>query len=220
MSGAAAPPRKRDKVRRLLDQFTHSPPSHANQKHHSSTLTTISNPIPSRPKLHSPSPTPSASVSYQSLPSGSTRDPALSTAQAGPPVQPTPTAPGTWGQDFWNRALQRLSWQEQATIRANILSTTNDIESALQQALNAAKVKQTTCQNKRWTFTFGGHTITLREEADKIVRWLDRFKQVGDVAVNVDPLHAGLPWAGIRFLLEVRAFSQCPLSHFHFLIDF
>ena len=212
MSGAAAPPRKRDKVWRLLNPFTHSPASHANQKHNSSTLTTISNPIPSRPKLHSPSPT-------QSLPSGSTHRPASSAAQARPLLQPTPIAPGTLDQDFWNRALQRLSSQEQATIRESILSTTDDIESALQQALDAAKVKQTTCQNKRWTLTFGGHTITLREEADKIVRWLDRFKKVGDVAVNVDPIHAGLPWAGIRFLLEVRALSQCTLSYFNFLID-
>jgi hypothetical protein len=29
------------------------------------------------------------------------------------------------------------------------------------------------------------------------------FKQVGDVAVQYDPAHAALPWAGIRFLLQV-----------------
>jgi hypothetical protein len=35
------------------------------------------------------------------------------------------------------------------------------------------------------------------------VKWLDRFKQVGDVASNADPVHVGLPWAGIRVLLDV-----------------
>lgn len=35
------------------------------------------------------------------------------------------------------------------------------------------------------------------------MKWLDRFKQVGDVGSNADPVHIGLPWAGIRFLLEV-----------------
>ena len=50
---------------------------------------------------------------------------------------------------------------------------------------------------------FKGRTIVLRHLADKVVFWLEKFKQVGDIAVNVDPLHAGLPWACIRLLLQV-----------------
>lgn len=50
--------------------------------------------------------------------------------------------------------------------------------------------------------------MTLREEADKVLLWLDRLKQVGDITVNADPIHAGLPWAGIRLLLEVRKDSD------------
>jgi hypothetical protein len=38
---------------------------------------------------------------------------------------------------------------------------------------------------------------------DKVVRFLDKFKAVGDVVANIDPFHAGLPWAGIRAILEV-----------------
>lgn len=48
-----------------------------------------------------------------------------------------------------------------------------------------------------------GRPVILREEADKVIVWLDRFKAVGDIAMNADPIHAGLPWAGIRLLLEV-----------------
>lgn len=48
-----------------------------------------------------------------------------------------------------------------------------------------------------------GRQIILRDVAEKIIVWIDRFKQVGDIAVNFDPVHASLPWAGIRFLLEV-----------------
>ena len=44
----------------------------------------------------------------------------------------------------------------------------------------------------------------MEEEADKVVGWLNRFTAVGDVVANVDPVHVGLPWAGIRLLLEVR----------------
>jgi hypothetical protein len=124
------------------------------------------------------------------------------------PVQPYPTAAVALGPALLNRALELLSPRERGTIEEHIIATTDDINSALEKALNAAQTKQNLCKNKRWTFTFGGHTVTLREEADKVLLWLDRFKQVGDIAVNADPIHAGLPWAGIRLLLEVRKESD------------
>jgi hypothetical protein len=37
----------------------------------------------------------------------------------------------------------------------------------------------------------------------KVVKWIDLFKQVGDAAVQYAPVHAALPWAGVRFLLQV-----------------
>ncbi|OCK99360.1 uncharacterized protein K441DRAFT_702856 [Cenococcum geophilum 1.58] len=58
----------------------------------------------------------------------------------------------------------------------------NQTDSALQKAFNATQEKQNLCQNKRWTFTFGEHTVRLAQEADKILLWLDRFKSVGDIA--------------------------------------
>lgn len=32
---------------------------------------------------------------------------------------------------------------------------------------------------------------------------VNKFKDVGDVAASYDPVHAALPWAAVRFLLEV-----------------
>lgn len=81
----------------------------------------------------------------------------------------------------------------------------SDIDLALEQALAAAKEKQRYCIEKRWTFTFAERTVVVKEEADKVVGWLNRFTAVGDVVANVDPMHVGLPWAGIRVLLKVKA---------------
>ncbi len=53
-----------------------------------------------------------------------------------------------------------------------------------------------------------GRTVVLKEKADKVVGWLNRFAAVGDVVANVDPVHVGLPWAGIRLLLEVKAHAS------------
>ncbi|KAF4635686.1 hypothetical protein G7Y89_g2417 [Cudoniella acicularis] len=42
----------------------------------------------------------------------------------------------------------------------------------------------------------------LPKKMDDLLQLTKEFKQIGDIASNVDPIHAGLPWAGIRFLLQ------------------
>jgi hypothetical protein len=48
----------------------------------------------------------------------------------------------------------------------------------------------------------------LRDVFEKLVRWIDLFKQIGDIAVQYDPTHASLPWAGVRLILQVQ--DYCP----------
>ena len=36
-----------------------------------------------------------------------------------------------------------------------------------------------------------------------MVNWIDKFKQIGDTVVQYDPGHAALPWAGVRFILQI-----------------
>lgn len=74
---------------------------------------------------------------------------------------------------------------------------------AVDGVYNAAKDKQQLCEANKWTWTIQGRTVKLRDATDKILYWLDRFKDVGDGIASLDPIHAGLPWAGIRLLLEV-----------------
>ena len=118
--------------------------------------------------------------------------------------QPNSSGTSTVTQrNFQDRVFLLLAQQDQDTIRQHTVPNATDVDAVVQQALTATKRKQAICQSKRWTFTFCGRAVILREKADSIVKWLDRFKQVGDVASNADPVHIGLPWAGIRFLLEV-----------------
>jgi hypothetical protein len=42
----------------------------------------------------------------------------------------------------------------------------------------------------------------------KVIKWIDLFKQVRDTAVQYDPVHAALPWAGVRFLLQVYSVNS------------
>lgn len=77
--------------------------------------------------------------------------------------------------------------------------------SYLQRLADTAKDQ---CIKKRWRLNRrgrNGETIVLRDLFSKIAVWIDVFKQIGDNAVQYDPAHAALPWAGIRFILQVHA---------------
>ena len=126
-------------------------------------------------------------------------------------MRPYTLAVNAWGYDVLDKALGLLEERDRAVIQENILPVANDVESALEAVLMAAREKQQMCHDKRWTFTIRGRLVRLRDEADKVVMWLDRFKVVGDIAANADPMHAGLPWAGIRLLLEVLS-NTTPFS--------
>lgn len=195
MSGAGAPggrPRRRD---RFLAPFSSRTRGRSSSPSASSpTVVSTSTPAST---LSSP-PVVSSTISLPpSQPSGSNLPPSLTTSAA-----PTTAA----ARDILNDAWQRLSSRERETLQPFILpapTTTTTIGDTLERCLDAAKGQQRAWENKRMVLTIAGRDITLREQADKIVRWLDRFKAVGDIVVNVDPVHAGLPWAGVRLLLEV-----------------
>lgn len=103
-------------------------------------------------------------------------------------------------RDLWSLALEKLSKEEKYEMSQLTLDSRLDILGHLH---TAAIKKRTDCEDRRWKFKLNGREIILRNVAEKIIAWIDKFKQIGDIAVNFDPVHASLPWAGIRFLLEV-----------------
>ena len=120
------------------------------------------------------------------------------------PTSVPPFSPSTFATaQLLQNALHRLKDEERTMIERHIPLASIDIQSAVQGAINAANSKRQACLNNRWSFTLNGRNVILREKADKVVYWLDRFKSVGDVVANADPIHIGLPWAGVRLLLEV-----------------
>jgi len=71
--------------------------------------------------------------------------------------------------------------------------------------------KKEECVKKQWTLytNKAGEKVPLRDVLGKVVDWLDRFKHVGDLAVQFDPAHAAIPWMAVRTLLQAGR----PLTH-------
>jgi hypothetical protein len=105
--------------------------------------------------------------------------------------------------DLWNEAIQLLSSEEKTTILDHSSTTPSTLNTDVDSVLNAAQEKREICEKKRWTLKFRGKEVMMRDVADRICTWLNNFKEIGDVIVNVDPIHCSLPWAGIRILLQV-----------------
>ncbi|MCJ1435564.1 hypothetical protein MMC27_004938 [Xylographa pallens] len=107
----------------------------------------------------------------------------------------TPGSPKLWG-----KALSQLDDDVRTALNFSTLSNHGIVKAALR----AAEEKKALCLQRRWRFKKqNGEVIILRDIFEKIISWIQKFKDVGDMAMQYDPGHAALPWAGIRFLLQV-----------------
>ena len=113
--------------------------------------------------------------------------------------QPASTAAGTiQAQSLWSRAINsdELSSQERKTL-VGFGVDSREMASAVRpmtdEILNERK-------GKLWKVKFreGDPEVVLQDVGVKILRWVDKFKQIGDTIVQFDPVHAALPWAGFR----------------------
>ncbi|RPB09958.1 hypothetical protein P167DRAFT_576825 [Morchella conica CCBAS932] len=76
----------------------------------------------------------------------------------------------------WETALTKLSPEEQ---QAFGFGGTEKLD-ILEAVLTATREKRDICRQKQWKYTWKGETIILRDIADKILVWVDKFKSIGD----------------------------------------
>lgn len=82
----------------------------------------------------------------------------------------------------------------------------------LEGVIQAANQKRELCEQKRWKFTNRkGEVVVIRDVMAKVVYWVKMFVQVGDQIASFDQAHAALPWAAVRFLLQVRCKKICAI---------
>ena len=152
--------------------------------------------------------TPTASQLYQSANGAVCSDVNI----AGASCTALEVSPKQQDNDLWSLAYKELLAEDETLIRdyEEVLKkaivvpgdTAVDLQGQIQAVL-ASKRKQII--QKQWRLQWGNKSIKIRTQIDHIVKIIGAFKDAGSVAANVDPLHAGLPWAGICFLLTVSA---------------
>jgi 3-dehydroquinate synthetase len=92
-------------------------------------------------------------------------------------------------QSLWSKAFdsnelhQELETLKGIGFQANALESVSEARSFVEKLLNDKKKKD--------------------GKIEKFLNCMDRFKEIGDIIVQFDPVHAALPWAAVRFLLKV-----------------
>ena len=117
--------------------------------------------------------------------------------QAAPSISAV-SAPSS--NELWAHAATELGEEDRHNINFS-----REKHQILEELLVLAEGSEKKCIEKRWRYTRkSGETVILRDLFGKIVKWINIFKQIGDNAVQYDPVHATLPWAAVRFLLQVN----------------
>ncbi|KAF6227916.1 hypothetical protein HO133_007644 [Letharia lupina] len=113
--------------------------------------------------------------------------------------------------DLWAAALRTLNEGDRNLVTFDGQHKL-DVLSDLEQRVISAREKSI---EKRWRFhrPGGGQTVILQDLFSKIVVWIDRFKEIGDIVIQYDPVHAALPWAGIHQL------AVSDINKFAFIVE-
>lgn len=111
--------------------------------------------------------------------------------------------------------LEELSLEDRNTIRSLLPKDAIDVSAAFEGVRGCAKQLQRQCADERWSWRYRDRQVYPFEKMDKVLQFLDRFKSVMDLASNADPVQFGLPWAGLRVILEVcNILAHLPFSKY------
>lgn len=112
--------------------------------------------------------------------------------------------PNMWSQAY--EQLQAANPDLVALYEAILVDDPSSVASPDRRLSVAVARKRDEMISKQWTIKFMNHRLKVREQVQRIAKVAEYVQGFGSVVANVDPIHAGLPWAGINVLLTVRRF--------------
>ncbi|KAL1634866.1 hypothetical protein SLS58_010495 [Diplodia intermedia] len=107
-----------------------------------------------------------------------------------PPGVSTPTE-----ENLWNQAKDTLDRSEKDALAKFPSSERGE---QLGEILRLVESKKNDYESRATKF----QNDKLRDIYGNIALWVKRFESVGNVVASYDPVHAALPWAGVRLILQ------------------
>ena len=108
---------------------------------------------------------------------------------------------------YWQLAAEQLQKNEPKTYEA--LKELRGNKSCCSEVLpsemvNIIQKQKRTMEERQWALPFRvrGREIKIRDQLDTVLKVLQMFKDFGSVLSNLDPVHVGIPWAGVNIILQ------------------
>lgn len=97
---------------------------------------------------------------------------------------------------LWAEAAANISPEQYNLLQSKCYS--NKPEELTSDIAKAVDDKKKSCEGKRWNL----------RGLDTMMTWLQKMRHIVDVAVSADPVHAALPWAAVKFVVEMIESNQ------------
>lgn len=106
--------------------------------------------------------------------------------------------------DLWQKAVSTLDEDIRDMIYDSLIEPDNR-HLAIDMVARESRERRKQCLKQRWKIKKrNGDVIVLRDVFEKIIKWVDRFKVIGDLAVSMAPPgYASVPWGAVCLLLKV-----------------
>ena len=122
------------------------------------------------------------------------------------------TIDATLRHDLWQLAYNKFSVEEPKLVQKYERMLLKDPESPVNEDLQTRMSsilsrKLNEMASRQWSIKWKGKPHQVRDQVDRIVKVVQIGKDFGSAAAGIDPIHAGLPWAGVCILLQV---CSCP----------
>jgi len=113
-------------------------------------------------------------------------------------------------EEAWKKLPEDVRTHFQATLKLG--ETDSKGSGAARQLLTTIAEIRGICEKQKLIDTRDdgkkSKRIIVRDLVDKLTSCISKFVAVGDTLVQYDPGHAAIPWAILRFILQVCKFSQ------------
>jgi hypothetical protein len=106
---------------------------------------------------------------------------------------------------LWEEAFKGLSPKDAAAIAhsEDLQQTPEGKRAILTQLLEKVEGKRAEWEDKRWRCYRKGEVVIVIDVWNKVTRWTTGMIAIVDTVVQYDPVHAALPWAGVKLILHV-----------------
>jgi hypothetical protein len=85
------------------------------------------------------------------------------------------------GEEMWKRVFDRLKDEDLALLKQFRVSQNGEIMHILTQIKEEAEKQKEACTDRE-TFDLFGKKVVLRDQAEKLVKWVNKFQPIGDIA--------------------------------------